>query len=157
MAESTSNNIDSLLGRMVVEQGLATPEEVQECLILQRQTGHADQPSNQSSFASLLVRQQVVTARQIERLRPQLEAQTGGQQIHGYQLLAFLGSGAMARVYKARQLSLDREVAIKILPKRFTSNPQYIERFYAEGKAAAKLNHNNIVGALDVGKAGEYH
>jgi len=63
----------------------------------------------------------------------------------------------MAIVYKAQQLSLDRTVAIKILPKRFSENPDYVQRFYKEGKAAAKLNHNNIVGAFDVGEAGGYH
>ncbi|MEO0586517.1 MAG: protein kinase, partial [Planctomycetota bacterium] len=46
---------------------------------------------------------------------------------------------------------------IKILPKKFSSNKQFIERFYAEGKAAAKLNHPNIVGAVDVGLAGDTH
>ena len=63
----------------------------------------------------------------------------------------------MAVVYKARQLSLNRMVAIKILPKRFTENPEYVERFYKEGQAAGKLNHPNIVQAIDVGEAGGYH
>jgi eukaryotic-like serine/threonine-protein kinase len=63
----------------------------------------------------------------------------------------------MATVFKAKQLSLDRVVAIKVLPRKFTSNPQFIERFYAEGRAAAQLNHPNIVQAYDVGKAGDYH
>jgi serine/threonine-protein kinase len=48
-------------------------------------------------------------------------------------------------------------VAIKVLPKRFTENSEYVERFYREGQAAAKLNHNNIVQAFDVGEAGGYH
>jgi serine/threonine-protein kinase len=63
----------------------------------------------------------------------------------------------MAVVYKARQLSLNRMVAIKILPKRFTENPEYVERFYKEGQAAGRLNHPNIVQAIDVGEAGGYH
>jgi serine/threonine-protein kinase len=63
----------------------------------------------------------------------------------------------MATVYKARQVSLDRTVAIKVLPKQFSNNPQFVERFYYEGRAAAKLNHPNIVGAYDVSKAGEFH
>jgi serine/threonine-protein kinase len=48
-------------------------------------------------------------------------------------------------------------VAIKVLPKRFTENPEYVERFYKEGQAAGKLNHPNIVQAIDVGEAGGYH
>jgi serine/threonine protein kinase len=54
-------------------------------------------------------------------------------------------------------LSLNRTVAIKVLPKRFSGNPEYVERFFKEGQAAGKLNHNNIVQAFDVGEAGGYH
>ncbi len=77
--------------------------------------------------------------------------------IPGYQLLGRLGAGAMAIVYKARQVSLDRLVAVKILPKKFRQKPEFIKRFYAEGRAAAKLNHPNIVAALDVGRQGDIH
>ena len=86
-----------------------------------------------------------------------MEEQRDSQQIPGFQILGKLGAGAMATVYKANQLSLDRLVAIKVLPRKHTNNPQFVQRFYAEGKAAAKLNHPNIVGAVDVGKAGEFH
>ncbi len=79
------------------------------------------------------------------------------RRIPGYQLLGRLGAGAMATVYKARQLSLDRLVAVKILPKKFCQSHQFVERFYAEGRAAAKLNHPNIVAALDVGRHGDTH
>jgi len=54
-------------------------------------------------------------------------------------------------------LSLDRVVAVKVLPKRLSENVEYVERFYKEGKAAAKLNHANIVQAIDVGEASGYH
>jgi len=63
----------------------------------------------------------------------------------------------MATVFRARQISLDRVVAIKVLPKRLSESPDYVERFYKEGKAAAKLNHPNIVQAIDVGEVGGYH
>jgi serine/threonine protein kinase len=79
------------------------------------------------------------------------------RQIPGYKLIGRLGAGAMATVYKARQLSLNRLVAVKILPKKFSLNPEFVKRFYAEGRAAAKLNHPNIVAALDVGRHGDTH
>ena len=63
----------------------------------------------------------------------------------------------MATVFLAKQLSLDRLVAIKVLPRRFSSNSDFIERFYKEGRAAARLNDPNIVAAYDVGQAGEHH
>jgi len=79
------------------------------------------------------------------------------RQIPGYKLLGRLGAGAMATVYKAKQVSLNRIVAVKILPKKFSQNPEFVKRFYAEGRAAAKLNHPNIVAALDVGRHGDAH
>ncbi len=156
MTDSTHDNLDSLLGKLIIDKGLATTDEVRSCLDKYRHAREDYKDSNQS-FSELLVVEGVVTKRQVERLRPEIEEQRAGQQIPGYQILAPLGAGAMARVYKARQLSLDRLVAIKVLPLKFTGNPQFVERFYAEGRAAAKLNHNNIVGALDVGKAGDFH
>lgn len=79
------------------------------------------------------------------------------RQIPGYRLLGRLGAGAMATVYKAQQLSLNRIVAVKVLPKKFSQMPRFVERFYAEGRAAAKLNHPNIVAALDVGRHADTH
>jgi serine/threonine-protein kinase len=154
MAETSQINADSVLGRLVIEKGLATSEEVEQCLQLQRET---TEDPGQRSLAEVLVENGVVTSRQLERLRPEVEEQRAGQQIPGFQIISKLGAGAMATVYKARQVSLDRLVAIKVLPRKYTKNQQFVERFYAEGRAAAKLNHPNIVGALDVGKAGEFH
>lgn len=160
MPEATpvTANVDSMLGRLVVEQGLATHEEVEDCIRLLNELseqGEADE--RQRSLADVMVESGIVTRRQIERLRPRVEEQRAGQQIPGFQIIDRLGAGAMATVYKARQLSLDRLVAVKILPLKHTKNPQFVERFYAEGRAAAKLNHPNIVQAIDVGKAGEFH
>lgn len=148
-------NVDTLVGRLVVDNGLATEEEVQHALTVIRTLPSEDR--NQASLLQVLLDQEYVTRRQISRLRPIIDAERQGQKIPGYKILGKLGAGAMATVFKARQLSLDRLVAIKVLPKKFTSNQQFIERFYAEGRAAAQLNHPNIVQAYDVGKAGEYH
>lgn len=150
-ADKAGTNLDTLVGRLVVEQGFATNDEVSHCL------EQAREDRNERSLAQMLIDNNYVTERQIARLKQIVEAQRSGQKIPGYKVLSKLGEGAMATVFKAKQLSLDRTVAIKILPRKFSSNPQFIERFYAEGRAAAALNHPNIVQAFDVGKAGEYH
>ncbi len=150
----SGTNLDSLIGRLVVEQGLATPDEVKYALTLSR-TGEEDDSSK--SLTQILVDREFVTSRQLARLREVLEAERGGQQIPGYKILGKLGAGAMATVYKAKQISLDRTVAIKKLPEKFSQNPQFIERFFAEGRAAAQLNHPNIVQAFDVGNEGEIY
>lgn len=157
-ATKDGTNIDTLIGRLVIDQGLATPEEVKHCLTLTRTEdtkGSADTLSN--SLAQVLVHREYVTKRQIARLREAIEAERSGSSISGYKILGKLGAGAMATVYKAKQISLDRIVAIKKLPKKFSSNPQFIERFFAEGRAAAQLNHPNIVQAFDVGNEGDLY
>lgn len=156
MSETKNTSLDTILGRVVVEMGLTTAEEVQDCLELQRQIV-AGNESKQRPLADLMVECGLITKRQLERVRPLAEEEGQGQQIPGYRVKKKLGAGAMATVYMARQLSLDRIVAIKVLPRKHTNNAQFVERFYAEGKSAAKLNHPNIVQAIDVGQAGEYH
>ena len=86
-----------------------------------------------------------------------IEAVPKKGKLPGFDLIERLGAGAMATVYKGKQVSLDRMVAVKVLPKKYTENSNFVERFYAEGRAAAKLNHPNIVAALDVGKSGDSH
>jgi serine/threonine protein kinase len=156
MGQNTQPNFDSVLGRIVVEQGLSTLEEVQQCVERQR-ASVVEEGTNPPSLGDLMVEGGVVTRSQLERIKPLAEEVGRGQQISGYRIIKKLGAGAMATVYMAEQLSLDRIVAIKVLPRKYNNNQQYIERFHAEGKAAAKLNHPNIVQAFDVGKAGEYH
>jgi len=68
-----------------------------------------------------------------------------------YQLEERLGSGGMAVVYKARDLMLERTVAIKILRKDYSHDPAFRERFRQEAKAAANLSHPNIVTVHDFG------
>lgn len=147
--------MDTVIGRLVVEKGLATQAEVEQCLMLIESAAHDGK--DVGGLAGMLIAQGVVTKAQIQRLKPELDEQKSNRQIPGYQMLAKLGAGAMATVYKAKQLSLDRIVAIKVLPQKHSNDPNFIQRFYDEGKAAAKLNHANIVAAYDVGQAGEYH
>lgn len=68
-------------------------------------------------------------------------------------ILELLGKGGMGAVYKARQHSLDRFVAVKILPPNVAQDPAFAERFTREAKALARLNHPHIVTVHDVGRA----
>ncbi|PKL50885.1 MAG: serine/threonine protein kinase [Planctomycetes bacterium HGW-Planctomycetes-1] len=154
----SETNYDSIFGKMVIDQGYCTEEELAYC---KKQI--KDRPKDEPiTLEQLLISNRFITPNQAKRLKQVSKESTRetkdvAEQIPGYKILGKLGAGAMAIVYKARQLSLDRIVAIKILPRRFSENQDYVKRFYKEGKAAAKLNHNNIVGAYDVGEAGGYH
>jgi serine/threonine-protein kinase len=67
-----------------------------------------------------------------------------GQRIGAYQVLAPIGAGGMGEVYRARDTRLGRDVAIKILPREFTSNPDRLARFEREARVLASLNHPHV-------------
>src|SRR3954452_1626554 len=86
------------------------------------------------------------------------EADLSGRRIGDFQLLRRLGRGGMAEVYLAEQLSLRRQVALKVLRKNLAGDDAYIRRFQHEAQAAAKLVHANIVQIYEVGCAdGTYY
>lgn len=73
--------------------------------------------------------------------------------IPGYRIDRALGHGGMGTVYLARQLSLDRPVALKVMSKRWAVDPVFLARFTREAYAAALLNHPNVVQIYDIGEA----
>ncbi|MFH1419902.1 MAG: serine/threonine-protein kinase [Planctomycetota bacterium] len=147
---------DSYLGRTVVEMRLATAAELQACIAKQQKLLAA---GRQVSLGSLLLKAGFVTPSQLKRLISGGEDSGSHsiQQLPGFQLMRKIGAGAMASVYMAKQLSLDRVVAIKVLPPRLSEDAEFVDRFHKEGQAAARLNHNNIVQAIDVGEYGGSH
>lgn len=70
-------------------------------------------------------------------------------ELHGYDSFEKIGQGGMAAVWKARQISLDRPVAIKILSSSQNANDEDIDQFQSEARVAASLNHNGIVQVYD--------
>jgi serine/threonine protein kinase len=74
-----------------------------------------------------------------------------GKTIGGYALLERVGRGGMGTVYRAEQISLKREVALKVLSSKLMSDPVFVEKFVAEARAAGGLIHPNIVQVIDVG------
>ena len=69
-----------------------------------------------------------------------------------YKVVRLLGRGTMASVYLAEQLSMARPVALKILSPSLSSDSEFVERFMREARASARLNHPNIVSAIDFGE-----
>jgi eukaryotic-like serine/threonine-protein kinase len=74
-----------------------------------------------------------------------------GTRLGPYEITGPLGSGGMGEVYKARDMRLDREVAIKVLPASFATDADRLQRFETEAKATGQLNHPNVVSVYDVG------
>jgi serine/threonine protein kinase len=73
----------------------------------------------------------------------------------GYRLLERVGRGGMGTVYRAIQISLDREVALKVLSPDLVKDRAFVEQFFREARAAGQLNHPHIVSVYDVGQEGD--
>ena len=90
--------------------------------------------------------------------KPPLEgADLIGQRLGRYAISGQLGRGGMGIVYEAEDTLLQRRVAIKLLPKEVSSNPESLTRFLREAQAAARLNHANVVAVYDIGEADGTH
>lgn len=108
------------------------------------------------ALAQALVHGQAVTPNQVRRalgaLKDESRTARAAVEIPGFEIMARLGRGSQATVYKARQVSMDRVVALKILDKKVAATADFKDRFIKEARSAAALSHNNIVQAFDVGE-----
>jgi eukaryotic-like serine/threonine-protein kinase len=78
-------------------------------------------------------------------------ALSSGTKLGPYEIQSLLGAGGMGEVYRARDSRLDRIVAIKVLPSSFSADRDRMQRFAQEARAAAALNHPNILSIFDIG------
>src|SRR5438876_3127034 len=77
---------------------------------------------------------------------------TSGTRLGPYQIVAPLGRGGMGEVYRARDLRLGRDVAVKVVPEQLAQDPDRLARFEREARAVAALAHPNILVLYDVGR-----
>ncbi len=138
------------LSHALVSRGLLTREEARAC------RGSSDGAIGPEALLARLTIAGALTVGQAQRAKEELGTLLG-QQIPGYHLMEKLGQGAMGVVYKARQASMDRLVAVKVLHPKLAADPEFLLRLTREAHTAAKLSHNNIVQAIDVGSAGPLH
>ena len=76
---------------------------------------------------------------------------TPRQKVGSYEIIGAIGAGGMGEVYRARDPRLARDVAIKVLPPSFSADADRLQRFEQEARAAAALNHPNILAVYDIG------
>jgi len=139
----------------VVERGLAAEEEMKAARRLLNEASAQGKPL---TLPEALVQVGALTPNQARRVLGTLKEETASPtiQIPGIQLLERIARGSQAVVYKGRQISVDRIVAVKILLSRGARGPEARRRFVQEARSAAKLSHSHIVQAIDAGETEGY-
>jgi eukaryotic-like serine/threonine-protein kinase len=139
----------------VVDRGLVSDEEIK---IARRFLNQAEDEGKPITISEALIRAGCLTASQAHRVMESLKGETvmPGLSVPGVQLMEKIGRGSQAVVYRGRQISVDRVVAVKILLSKIARDPDSKRRFLQEARSAAKLSHNNIVQAIDAGESEGY-
>jgi eukaryotic-like serine/threonine-protein kinase len=145
--------VDAFLD-LVRRSGLVEKDRLNALLLdLKREAG-GHSITDTDFVAERIVEAGLLTRWQADRL---LEGRHKGFFLGKYKLLGLLGTGGMSSVYLAEHVLMQRRVAIKVLPKSRVEDTSYLARFHREARAAAALDHRNIVRAYDVDNEGSIH
>jgi serine/threonine-protein kinase len=153
-SKGLSDLTEAELVRTVLDKSLATQAEIDQCKSIQERLSRKDE---HKPLLHIMVEGRVITPNQAKRLLQDAGDSGKLREPPGYQIISSIGRGSMGMVYRAKQLSMDRTVALKILLRQLAMNKEFIERFHREAHLAAKLNHNNIVQAIDSGEFSGHH
>jgi len=141
---------DRGFGGMALRLKFLTAEQLTETLDVQKKMREM---GVDAQLGEILVKKGFLTDAQ---RREVLKAMgIAGSAIPGYALQHKIAAGGMGTVYRAMQESMNRPVAVKILSNLYTKDPSYVARFLREARAAAALDHKNIIRAIDVGHAAD--
>lgn len=147
--DSSKKIIDpKAFGKMAIKRKFANQEQIDAAL---KEWKKVTESGGSKDFGALLIKNKVLTKDQLKELLKRVATQKSKRRVGNFELLSKIGEGGMGTVYKARQLGIDREIALKILPPDLAKESDFQERFFREARAVAKLNHPNIVTGIDVG------
>ncbi|MEI6231710.1 MAG: serine/threonine-protein kinase [Planctomycetota bacterium] len=149
---------------LAVENGLVTEMQVQECLAALSQahesspSGSTDDGESAITIDTILQSKGYMTEDQIRAVRTALgrlqrdEEKGDVLRIGNYEIIGKIGDGGLGTVYKARQISMSRDVALKVLHKKWLGDEEFKKRFLLEARLAGRLSHQNLIQVYDVGR-----
>ncbi|MEE8142092.1 MAG: serine/threonine-protein kinase, partial [Planctomycetota bacterium] len=107
--------------------------------------------------AEIVLEKQLLAKEQVEKIESALRSSLPPEKIGGFEVMDKIGRGAMATVYRARQTSLQKIVALKVLHQFLGKHPRFVKQFIQEGRAVGRLNHPHVVHAIDAGEENGYY
>ena len=149
--KTSSEDIDLAFCQEALKKKFLTHKIFKECL-----SAHAKitrMGLSKPNIREIVVSKAEMKPEQVTEVMAVLGSRSGKRAIEGYKLIEKVTSGAFGSIYRAKQLSMDREIALKVLPRRLALNQRYVKNFMRETKLAAKLAHENIVYVLDAGQS----
>ena len=105
--------------------------------------------------SELLVERGILTSHQVELVKSEVAKAQGPKVVAGFEIRSKLGQGGMGAVYRAIQLSIGREVALKVMAPEVAKNKGFAERFLREAMAMGAINHPNVITCFDAGQDGK--
>jgi len=148
-------NRDDTFAEVAVGLGTLTPEQVAECREIARKMREMGLPPR--PLEAIALDRGFLDRAQQQRVREEMARRGVFPRLGGFELKKKLGAGGMGTVFLARQVSLDRTVAVKILPPELARNAGYVRRFRREARLAAQLSHPNAVQVFDVAEEAGRH
>ncbi|MCB9895488.1 MAG: serine/threonine protein kinase [Planctomycetes bacterium] len=148
--ENVGNQARISFGQAAVNLKLVTAAQIQECVNVQRALLAKGQ--RVPLLGQILAQRGYLDKPGVEKIKSYQLMYQMQDKIPGYQLAEKLGQGAMGTVYKAKQVRMDRFVAIKVLQPELAANSTIKQRFLQEARASARLNHPNVITGIDAGE-----
>lgn len=140
---------------LAIAHKLLTHEQVEKAQAVQVQERSKGIPAR--SLEEILLEQGTIRREEVwaiykaqERLLR--DARNVGKRIGGYEILEKVGEGGLGVVYRARQLSMGREVALKVLHEKWITDDEFRKRFLVEARLVGRLSHQNLIQVIDVGR-----
>ncbi|MGE3852608.1 MAG: serine/threonine protein kinase [Planctomycetota bacterium] len=147
-------------GTLAVRNGLLKAADL---AVVQKEVDQAAAEGRRVQLEQLLVDRGILTQMEVKAVQKARERyireQTRAEAIHitGYEILGTLGEGGLGVVYKAKQVSMNRLVALKVLHKHWVTDDEFRKRFILEARVVGKLSHQNLIQVYDVGKESGYY
>ncbi len=145
-------------GDVAVRHGLLTREQFEQCR--REQETAAEKGQLPPRFEDLVVQRGFMGDRELRAVQVAMERMRKDTQreselkIPGYEILGRLGEGGLGVVFKAKQVSMNRLVALKVLHKQWAEDEEFRKRFLIEARVVGRLSHQNLISVYDVGKEG---